>query len=152
MIFYKIIASVLGIGFIGKGGGTVAALCYCIAWLLFPAGYSTTAWQVIITLFTIAVGILSSNAVHGAWGKDNSKVVIDEVAGMAITLLYIPQNLGYMTAGLVSFRFFDIVKPLGIKRLEQWPKGWGVMADDVLAGIYALIVIQLLVQLKLFLK
>ena len=75
---------------------------------------------------------------------------IDEVAGMAITLLFVPQQVGFMVAGLIAFRFFDIVKPLGIKQLEKWPKGWGVMADDVLAGLYALIIMQLLLQLKLF--
>jgi len=152
MKFYKTIASVLGIGYVGKGGGTVAALFYCIIWLLLPAGYSNTIWQVVITLFIIAIGIWSGNMVDAVWGKDSSKVVIDEVAGMAITLLYVPQHIEYLVAGLVAFRFFDIVKPLGIKKLEKWPKGWGVMADDVLAGVYALIVIQLLLQFKLFLK
>lgn len=148
MKFYKTIASVGGIGYVGKGGGTVAALFFCVIWLLLPAGYSTTFWQVVVTFFIIAIGTWSSNVVDAVWGKDSSKVVIDEVAGMAITLLYVPQHITYMLAGLVAFRFFDIVKPLGIKKLEKWPKGWGVMADDVLAGLYASIVIQLLLQFK----
>ena len=150
MKLHKTIASVLGIGYIGKGGGTVAALFYCIIWLLLPVGFSSTAWQVIVTFLLIAIGIWSGNVVDENWGKDSSKVVIDEVAGMAITLLYAPQNIWYAVAGLIAFRFFDILKPLGIKKLEKWPKGWGVMADDVLAGIYAFIVIQLLLWFKLF--
>ena len=148
MKFYKTIAYVGGIGYVGKGGGTVAALFFCVIWLLLPAGYSTTFWQIVVTFFLIAIGTWSSNVVDAVWGKDSSKVVIDEVAGMAITLLYVPQHITYMLAGLVAFRFFDIVKPLGIKKLEKWPKGWGVMADDVLAGLYASIVIQLLLQFK----
>lgn len=150
MKFYKIIASVGGIGYIGKGGGTVAAFAFCVIWLLLPAGYSHSTWQVIVTFFITGIGVLVSNAVDAIWGKDSSKVVIDEVAGMAITLLFVPQQVGYMVLGLAAFRFFDIVKPLGIKQLEKWPKGWGVMADDVLAGLYAAVVIQLLLQLKLF--
>lgn len=146
----KIIASVGGIGYVGKGGGTVAALVFCVIWLLLPAGYSNSTWQVVITFFIVAIGIWCSNVVDTDWGKDSSKVVIDEVAGMAITLLFVPQQIGFMAAGLVAFRFFDIVKPLGIKQLEKWPKGWGVMADDVLAGLYGLVVMQLLLQLKLF--
>lgn len=146
----KIIASVGGIGYVGKGGGTVAAFAFCIIWLLLPAGYSHSTWQVVITFFIVAIGVWCSNAVDAVWGKDSNKVVIDEVAGMAITLLFVPQQMCFMMAGLIAFRFFDIVKPLGIKHLEKWPKGWGVMADDVLAGLYALIVIQLLLQLKLF--
>ena len=149
MKFYKIVASVFGIGYVGKGGGTIAAIFYCIIWLLLPAMYSTTFWQVIITIFIILIGIWCSNYVDGVWGKDSSKVVIDEVAGMAISLLYIPHNLYYLILALILFRFFDIVKPLGIKKLENLPKGWGVMADDTLAGIYALIIIQLLLQFKL---
>lgn len=152
MKFHKIMASVLGIGYIGKGGGTVAAFFYCIIWLLLPAGYSTNIWQLIPLILLIVIGIWNGNVVEKIWGKDSSKVVIDEVAGMAITLLYVPQQVGCMVAGLIAFRFFDIIKPLGIKKLEAWPKGWGVMADDVLAGIYALIIIQLGLQLKLLVK
>ena len=148
MKFYKIIASVFGIGYFGKGGGTIAALFYCLIWLLLPAGYSNTLWQVIITFFIILIGVRSSNYVDKAWGKDSSKVVVDEVAGMAISLLYVPQNIFYIIIGLILFRFFDIVKPLGIKKLESLPKGWGVMADDILAGIYSLTVIQLILQFK----
>ncbi len=149
MKWYKTIASVLGIGYADKGGGTLAALFYCIVWLLLPAGFSSNAWQVIITILIIITGIWVSNLADKDWGKDSSKVVIDEVAGMAISLLYLPHTWPVAVAGLIAFRFFDIAKPLGIRQLEKWPKGWGVMADDILAGIYALIVVQLLVQFKL---
>ena len=149
MKFYKIVASVFGIGYVGKGGGTIAAIFYCIIWLLLPAGYSNTLWQVIITIFIMLIGVWCSNYVDAVWGKDSSKVVIDEVAGIAIALLYVPHNIIYLFVGLILFRFFDIVKPLGIKKLESLPKGWGVMADDILAGIYSLILVQLLLQFKL---
>lgn len=142
MKFHTLVASVLGIGYVGKGGGTVAALVYCTIWFLLPAGYEKNNWQVIITILIIILGTWSSGAVDSLWGKDSSKVVIDEVAGMAIALLYVPQNLWYTIISLVAFRFFDIVKPLGVRKAEILPKGWGVMADDVLAGLYALAVIQ----------
>jgi phosphatidylglycerophosphatase A len=151
MKIYKTIASVLGIGYVGKGGGTIAALLYCIIWLLLPATYSDSAWQMVITIFIIVAGIICGNEVDKEWGKDSSKVVIDEVAGMAIALLFVPHQLVYACIALALFRFFDIVKPLGIKRLEKWPGGWGVMADDILAGVYALILIQLQLQVQYFL-
>ncbi len=150
MKFYKIIASVGGIGYVSKGGGTIAAVAFCVIWLLLPASYSHSICQVVVTFFLIAVGVWSSNVVDTDWGKDSSKVVIDEVAGMAITLLFVPQQIDFVAAGVIAFRFFDIVKPLGIKHLEKWPKGWGVMADDILAGLYALVTMQLLLQLKSF--
>jgi len=140
--FHTQFASVLGIGYVGKGGGTIAAIVFCIIWLLLPAGYDKNSWQVAITMVIILLGIWSSNVVDSIWGKDSSKVVIDEVAGMSIALLYVPQNIGNVIISLVAFRFFDIVKPLGIRKAEILPKGWGVMADDVLAGLYALVVIQ----------
>ena len=140
--FHTLVASVMGIGYVGKGGGTAAAIVYCITWFLLPAGFINSYWQVVTTILIIILGTWSSNVADGIWGKDSSKVVIDEVAGMAITLLFVPQNIWYVLIGLVAFRFFDIVKPLGVRRAEDLPKGWGVMADDVLAGIYALAVIQ----------
>lgn len=144
MLLHQLIASVAGIGKI-KGGGTIAAVAYCIIWFLLPAGFVQSAWQVITTATILLVGTWSSNVVDAAWGKDSSKVVIDEVAGMAITLLFAPSNIIFLLTGLVLFRFFDIVKPLGIRQLEKLPKGWGVMADDVLAGIYSFMVLQLII-------
>ena len=141
--FHILVASVLGIGYAGRGGGTLAAIFYCIIWYFLPAGYEYSNLQVLITLLLIAAGTWSSNLVDKIWGKDSNKVVIDEVAGMAITLLFVPKNLWYLAIGLVAFRFFDIVKPLGVRKAERLPKGWGVMADDILAGLYALTVIQL---------
>jgi len=147
MQMHQLIASVAGIGYV-KGGGTIAAVVYCIIWFLLPAGFGFSAWQVITTAAIIAVGTWSSNKVDSIWGKDSSKVVIDEVAGMAITLLYVPHNIIFLLTGLVLFRFFDIVKPLGIRQMEKFPTGWGVMADDILAGIYSLIVLQLIILIS----
>ncbi|MEP7108388.1 MAG: phosphatidylglycerophosphatase A [Ferruginibacter sp.] len=141
--FHILVASVLGIGYVSKGGGTAAAIVYCIIWFLLPAGYEKGNWQLLITGMIIIAGTWSSGVVDSLWGRDNNKVVIDEVAGMAIALLYVPKNIGYVMISLVAFRFFDIMKPLGVRKAEILPKGWGVMADDVLAGSYALAVIQL---------
>jgi phosphatidylglycerophosphatase A len=84
------------------------------------------------------------------WGKDNQKVVIDEVAGMCISLLLVPLSVPYVAAGLILFRFFDITKPLYIRKAEHLPGGWGVMLDDVLAGIYTNLLLQLVYRSKLF--
>lgn len=146
MVFHKIISTSLGIGYIGKGAGTYAAIFTCIVWYLFLAGpYEPKLAPVLVTLLLTMQGVRSANEVEVLWGKDHNRVVIDEVAGMCITLLFIPVEIKYVALGLVLFRFFDIVKPLGIRKLEKWPGGWGVMADDVLAGIYANVVMQLII-------
>ena len=96
----------------------------------------------IITAIITALGIWSGNKVEPIWGKDHGRVVIDEVAGMCISLLFIPVTIYYVVAALILFRFFDIVKPLYIRKMEALPGGLGVMMDDVLAGVYANIVLQ----------
>jgi phosphatidylglycerophosphatase A len=147
---HKLVATFFGIGYVGKGGGTVAAAALCIIWILTPAGNLNNYWQLFITAIVCIAGVWSGNVVDAFWGKDSSKVVIDEVAGMIITLLFLPFSVKYVITGLVLFRFFDIAKPLLIRKMEVLPKAWGVMADDVLAGIYANIVLQIIVFFKIF--
>jgi phosphatidylglycerophosphatase A len=149
MKLHKLIATFFGIGYLGKGGGTVAAAALCIIWLIIPWGRQPYLWQAIVTVLVLAAGVWSGNVVDLEWGKDSNKVVIDEVAGMMLTLIFLPVSWKYAIAGLVLFRFFDIVKPLFIRKMEALPKGWGVMADDVLAGLYARLLMQLVVVLHL---
>jgi phosphatidylglycerophosphatase A len=141
---HKQLASVLGVGFV-KGGGTVAAIIYCIAWYWLPVVHNMYWQQAAITLAIIIAGTWSAQQVEKIWGKDSSKVVIDEVAGMAIALLYAPHSIFNVVTGLILFRLFDILKPLGIKRMEKFPGGWGVMADDIVSGVYAFILLRLFI-------
>ena len=145
----KAIAAAGGIGYIRKGAGSVAAAAYCIIWLLTPLS-RTPLLEVLVLLLVTAAGIISANAVEKDWGHDSNRVVIDEVAGMMIALLFVPAQVKYAVTAFVLFRFFDIAKPLGIKKAENLPGGWGVMADDVLAGGYALLLLQLIIAVKLF--
>ena len=84
------------------------------------------------------------------WEHDSNRIVIDEVLGMMITLAFLPNDILYIITGCVLFRFFDIAKPLGIRRAESLPRGLGVMADDVLAGVYAHLILWAIVTAKLF--
>lgn len=100
-------------------------------------------------MLLLLIGIYSGNVVEEIWGKDHQRVVIDEVVGMCIALLYVPLKWPYILIALILFRFFDIVKPLYIRKLEALPGGWGVMADDVLAGIYANLILQFILLFNL---
>jgi phosphatidylglycerophosphatase A len=140
----KLIASIFGIGYIRKGGGTVAAaFAVLIWWLLFRNEMSLTA-ALVLTAGTTLLGVWSGNVVESEWGKDSYRVVIDEVAGMFISLLLVPVSWPWMLTSFVLFRFFDIAKPLYVRKMEMLKGGWGVMMDDVLAGVYANVVVQLL--------
>ena len=143
---HKLVSTSLGIGYMGKGGGTVAAVatCLCLYALYLAGGDQLVEWLPVATLLLTVLGVWSANEVEPHWGKDDKKVVIDEVAGMMISLLFIPVTLSSLAVGLVLFRFFDIVKPLYIRRLEKVRGGLGVMLDDVVAGVYANILLQIL--------
>ncbi len=143
--FYKLIATGLGVGYIGKGAGSIAAALYCIVYYLFISQLNHGPLAILLTILIISLGIWSSNKLEYKWGKDNGKIVIDEIAGMQISLLFIPPTTFNIFIAFILFRFFDIVKPLYIKKTEKLPKGWGVMLDDILAGIYSNILLQLLI-------
>lgn len=148
MLTAKLISTCLGIGYIQKGAGTIAALFYCILWFLWARGISVFETLLLIALFLV-VGVWSASKVESLWGEDSNKVVIDEWLGMSISLLALPLTLPYVALAFILFRFFDIAKPLGVRRAEALPGGWGVMADDVLAGIYANLLLQVVFAMEL---
>lgn len=151
MLFHKLISTCLGIGYIGKGAGTVAAVACSICWYLAWSGsLPPIALSLIITFVVTAVGVWSSGVVAKIWGDDPARVVVDEASGMCISLLFIPVSVAHILAGLILFRFFDIAKPLFIRKMENFSGGWGIMLDDVLAGVYANLLLQAIVWLKLF--
>lgn len=101
------------------------------------------------TMLTI-VGVWAATRTEKLLGrKDPGIVVVDEVAGQFIAFLFVPLNAGWWVifTGFVSFRLFDIWKPYPIRRLEMLESGLGIMADDVLAGVYAAILLSLLVSI-----
>ena len=89
-------------------------------------------------LLVIVFGTIAANHYQAKTGsKDASEVVIDEVAGQWIALLVIPLDWLWAIGAFVLFRFFDITKIGPIGMVEKWPGGAGVMADDVIAGVFA---------------
>lgn len=150
MTFYKTLASFFGIGLIKKGAGTVAAFVMCV--LLYTGTLFYTNVNLLLpffSLFILFLGVWSSREAERSWGKDSNKIVIDEVLGMSVSLLFLPINLITIFIAFVLFRFFDIVKPLYIKKAEKFSGGWGVMMDDVIAGVYTNIIIQILIVTNL---
>jgi len=104
-------------------------------------------------LVSSAICVEYAPSAIAATGKnDPGEVVVDEVAGQAITFLAIgamPVKQVWLVAagGFALFRIFDITKPWPIRKLETFPKGWGILADDLLAGVYAWIALQLCIRL-----
>lgn len=145
-----LISTCLGLGYAPKGGGTLAAIACCML-CYFTGRFNNLYAHVLLpaTMLLMAAGVWSSGRMERKWGKDNYRIVIDEVVGMCCTLLFIPVRWPYVLTGLVLFRFFDIAKPLYIRRMEELKGGWGVMMDDVLAGVYSNLILQVLVRLTI---
>ncbi|HZE82730.1 MAG TPA: phosphatidylglycerophosphatase A [Puia sp.] len=145
-----LISTCLGIGYTPKGGGTLASAICCLIWYFTGYGGNARPYERLLATFLLLVaGIWSAGKMEERWGKDSYRIVIDEVAGMCITLLFVPLKWQYAIAGLILFRFFDIAKPLYIRRMENLKGGWGVMMDDALAGLYSNLILQALMQQKL---
>lgn len=149
MFFSKLIATAFGIGYIQKGAGTVAALFCCVAWY-FLRDMAEPMMEVFLLVAIFFLGVFTATRVEKVWGHDSNRVVIDEVHGMLVALFLLPADWRYVLAAFVLFRFFDIVKPLGIRRMERQPAGWGVMLDDVLAGLYSNVILQIIIKSHLF--
>jgi phosphatidylglycerophosphatase A len=141
---HALIATGLGLGYIPIAPGTAGAVGALI--IALAISYSV-AYNILLAFLIIAVffiGVNSSGKLTADWGRDPSKVVIDEVVGMWIALWMIPHGFAFMIVAFLMFRIFDIYKPLYIKEFEKLPGGWGIMMDDVVAGIYSNISVQIL--------
>jgi len=137
---YYTIGTVFGAGFIPKAPGTAGALVAVLLFYFFPM--PLIPFIITIILVTL-VGTWAAYGIEKISGKeDPGLIVVDEFAGQAIALIAIPHHWAYYLAAFILFRVFDIWKPLGINRIQHVKYGMGVMLDDVLAGIYALILIQ----------
>jgi len=148
-LFPKLIATSFGAGFLPVAPGTWGALVAIVLWLplYIWAAPAVTFWVTLgaTVVYTIA-GTWASTESEKYWGKDPVAACADETVGQWISLL--PLSAGAaaipwweILLSLALFRFFDISKPLGIRSMEKFPGGFGMMADDILAGIYSVIIL-----------
>ena len=139
------VATGLGAGFVPIAPGTAGALegvGICLAIQAFQPGPSALIAFAIVTIALLMAGTWASNRVCQITGlEDAHSIVMDEVSGQMIALaplMFLPQiSIRGLVAGFVLFRLFDIFKPYPIRNLERLHGGFGVMADDALAGVYA---------------
>ena len=148
-----LVATFFGAGRLRPAPGTWGSLAAGLLWwalaLQLPAPWQLPAILVLIVSVT-AIGIPAATLeARGCGRKDPSHIVIDEVAGQLVTLIACPILWKPLLAGFILFRAFDIVKPFPIRRMENLPEGTGIMLDDLGAGTYGLIVLQLLLHFHL---
>ena len=133
------------------GSAVVAAAFFLVVYLSGGDVALVNGVLVGILVFSCVVCVALGNFTERAFGKkDPGQCVIDEWAGQAVALLGAPLSgaelvptLTVTAIGFFAFRFFDILKPFPARRMEKLPKGWGVLCDDLIAGLYALAIVQL---------
>jgi phosphatidylglycerophosphatase A len=139
------VGTFLGAGLLRPGPGTWGSAAAALLWLAAATGLhlapAPLAWLTLAAaLGAVVIGIPAATVVERESGRgDPGHVVIDEVAGQWIALIYSRVNLSHLLAGFLIFRLLDIVKPWPARQLEGLPGGWGIMLDDVAAGVYALL-------------
>ena len=134
-----LVATVGGVGYAPLAPGTVAsALTVLVLWLV---PLSRAGVLLVVVVVTVAGTWAAHEAERALGGKDPGAIVIDEVAGMALSVLAVPLTPGLLVAGFLLFRLFDIVKPYPANALQRLPGGVGVMIDDLVAGLYVLLLL-----------
>ena len=143
------VATFFGAGLGKPGPGTWGSVAAVLLWYAYAALAHPSPREMLLALaigiaFTLVCGIpAASIAAREAGREDPGFVVIDEAAGQWIALLGSPADWRHALLALILFRVFDITKPFPVRRLENLPEGWGIVFDDVAAGLYALAVASL---------
>lgn len=142
MFILKYIATLGFIGYIPVAPGTFGTLtAFSFFILLRPSPFI----HIVILFLIIPIGIISSHHAERLLNrKDSRHIVIDEFCGYLLSVLFIPYSISYALAAFFLFRFFDILKPFPIKKIENALRGGtGVMADDIMAAIYTNLILQI---------
>ena len=139
-IIIYIIATGLGTGYSPLAPGTAGSILALVIFWFFPLQAFT--WIVICILF-LFIGIWTSNYIELERGKDPGLVVIDEVVGQWFALIFLPHTIKIFLVSFFIFRTLDIIKPFPAGRSQKLFGGIGIMIDDIIAGIYTNLIIQI---------
>ena len=136
------LATVLGVGYVPFASGTFGSAAGLLVWAALPASNMARG---IAVLAVFVAGTWSASVAERYFGRtDPGQVVIDEVLGMMMTLMWNPVGWRGMVIAFLLFRIADIIKPFPANRLEQLHGGLGIMADDAMAAVYANLALQIL--------
>lgn len=140
------IASGFGSGYLPTAPGTWGTGVAClIASLLLaiPLNFHNPV-LISLTLFFIVSGYWAVKNLPENWIHDDPKIVVDEIIGLFITLLWIPVSIQNILLAFFLFRIIDITKPLGIRYFDKLDNNWSVIVDDIIAGVYANVSLRLI--------
>jgi len=139
----KIIATFFYVGLIPLGPGTFGTLAAIP--LFYVLSFTPIYIYLTITVAVILTSVWASTIAEEIFQKpDPGQVVADEVSGFLVTMILVPPTISNIFLGFLLFRLFDIAKPYPVRKFEKLPGGWGIVIDDVAAGVYACITLHIL--------
>ncbi len=145
----KFFSTCFGIGFFPVAPGTVTSIVVALGYFFLPVLHNPMLLLTLV-LLSIGIGIWAGGVMEEHYGNDPSIVTIDELAGQWLALVALPEGVWPVALSLVFFRFFDIAKPGPVDALQRLPGGWGIMLDDVLAGLFANVSVRIVILLLTF--
>lgn len=141
-----LIGTALGLGLFPVAPATLASLAAVAVYAPLPIGGDSPAFIALIAA-SLAIGPWACNTLSRPDDPDPKRAVWDEVAGVWLTCLFLPKTLPWLAAAFIVFRALDVLKPWPIRRFERLPGGWGIMADDVAAGLLGAAALNLVYRL-----
>ena len=139
----RALATFFGLGFVPLAPGTVASAAAAVLYRFLLHDLAWPLYALLVAALFLAGTAASARYALALGRPDPGRVVIDEVCGQLIALAFLPAGWIPVAVSFALFRFFDIIKPWPIRRLERLPGGWGIMADDVGAGLVAAVLARL---------
>lgn len=130
-------------GYFPFAPGTIGSI-FALTIYLIPGMENPTIMLGLISLFTI-IGLRVGTTFEKVYGKDPKQCTIDEFVGMWIALLFVPKYILYILFAFVVWRILDIVKPFPVNIIQKLKGGWGIMLDDIIAGLYSLILVHIFI-------
>jgi phosphatidylglycerophosphatase A len=144
----KIFATSFGIGFFPIAPGTATSLVFVLAYKFYLYSLHWAVFMGLLILLYFFGAMASTSYSASLKEKDPRRITIDEAAGQLLPMFLLPPTWTNMAIAFLLFRIFDILKPFPIRRTEAFPRGWGIMTDDIVAGLYTGILINFYLLLR----
>jgi len=144
----KTVATFFGVGYLPLAPGTWASMIIVVLYKLCLHKLSWSLYLLILFFFFLAGTFASTSYSSELNDKDPRKIVVDEAVGQMLVLFRMKEGWLLLLASFLIFRFFDVVKIYPIKKAEALPQGWGIMMDDIVAAVYAGIIVHLYLLIR----
>jgi phosphatidylglycerophosphatase A len=140
---FRHISTLFFVGYIPIAPGTFGTIAALLVYLILPKYGLENPWFFIIPLLLVLPAIVFTGEAEKIMKKDDKRIVLDEFIGYFFAVLFLPKTLMIGLLAFILFRIFDIIKPEPINRMQNWKGGIGIVADDIMAGIYANLLLQI---------